>query len=118
VPVAELERWCEIIAALKLRTTNKKGRHLSTARALAHGTGQYQGRNCRDLPGNRSEARAAFASATGQAGARGDAPMVAGVSAGAMDCVEQANGTLCRIPMWVKNPPPDAMPVAHRKPQP
>ena len=34
VPAAELERWCEIIAALKLRTTNKKGRHLSTARAL------------------------------------------------------------------------------------
>ena len=34
VPAAELERWCEVIAALKLRTTNKKGRHLSTARAL------------------------------------------------------------------------------------
>ena len=34
VPLADLERWCEIIAALKLRTTNKKGRHLSTARAL------------------------------------------------------------------------------------
>lgn len=34
VTAAELERWCEIIAALKLRTTNKKGRHLSTARAI------------------------------------------------------------------------------------
>ncbi len=34
VPVAELERWCEIIAALKLRTTNKKGHHLSTGRAI------------------------------------------------------------------------------------
>ncbi len=34
VSAAELERWCELIAALKLRTTNKKGRHLSTARAL------------------------------------------------------------------------------------
>lgn len=34
LPAADLERWCEIIAALKLRTTNKKGRHLSTARAL------------------------------------------------------------------------------------
>ncbi len=34
VAIAELERWCEIIAALKLRTTNKKARHLSTARAL------------------------------------------------------------------------------------
>ncbi len=34
LPAAELERWCEIIAALKLRTTNKKGRRLSTARAL------------------------------------------------------------------------------------
>lgn len=30
----ELERYCEIIAALKLRTTNSKGRHLSTRRAL------------------------------------------------------------------------------------
>lgn len=29
-----LERYCELIAALKLRTTNKKGRHLSTQRAL------------------------------------------------------------------------------------
>src|SRR6185369_3714631 len=33
-PPAELERWCEIVAAMKLRTTNKQGRHLSTARAL------------------------------------------------------------------------------------
>jgi hypothetical protein len=32
--VAELERACEIIAALKLRTTNRKGRHLSTNRAI------------------------------------------------------------------------------------
>lgn len=31
---AELERACEIIAALRLRTTNKKGRHLSTNRAI------------------------------------------------------------------------------------
>lgn len=30
----ELERYCELIAALKLRTTNKQGRHLSTNRAL------------------------------------------------------------------------------------
>lgn len=29
-----MERYCEIIAALKLRTTNDKGRHLSTKRAL------------------------------------------------------------------------------------
>jgi hypothetical protein len=34
VPAATLERYCEIIAALKLRTTNGKGRHLSTARAI------------------------------------------------------------------------------------
>ena len=34
VPIAELERWCEIIAALKLRTTNKKGHHLSTGRTI------------------------------------------------------------------------------------
>ncbi|WP_310319346.1 IS481 family transposase [Paraburkholderia terricola] len=31
---AELERYCELIAALKLRTTNRQGRHLSTQRAI------------------------------------------------------------------------------------
>lgn len=30
----EIERWCEIVAAMKIRTTNKKGRHLSTVRSL------------------------------------------------------------------------------------
>ena len=30
----ELERYCEIAAALKLRTSNLKGRHLSTARCI------------------------------------------------------------------------------------
>lgn len=30
----EMERFCELIAAMKLRTTNQKGRHLSTVRAL------------------------------------------------------------------------------------
>ncbi|VTZ26373.1 transposase [Methylocella tundrae] len=30
----DMERYCEIIAALKVRTTNAKGRHLSTNRAL------------------------------------------------------------------------------------
>ena len=30
----EIERWCEIVAAMKKSTTNRKGRHLSTARAL------------------------------------------------------------------------------------
>jgi hypothetical protein len=34
LPRAELERYCELIAALKLRTTNKQGRHLSTPRAI------------------------------------------------------------------------------------
>ncbi len=38
---AEIERWCEIVAAMKVRTTNRKGRHLSTVRILellvAHG---------------------------------------------------------------------------------
>ncbi len=34
LPQAELARYCELIAALKLRTTNKKGRHLSTGRAI------------------------------------------------------------------------------------
>lgn len=31
---AELQRYCELVAALKLRTTNKQGRHLSTRRAI------------------------------------------------------------------------------------
>lgn len=34
LPASELDRYCEIIAALKLRTSNKKGRHLSTNRAI------------------------------------------------------------------------------------
>lgn len=31
---SEIERWCEIVAAMKVRTTNKNGRHLSTVRTL------------------------------------------------------------------------------------
>lgn len=34
LPQAQLERYCELVAALKLRTTNKQGRHLSTKRAI------------------------------------------------------------------------------------
>jgi hypothetical protein len=34
LPQAELERYCETIAALKIRTSNKKGRHLSTVQAI------------------------------------------------------------------------------------
>ncbi|MDT7953723.1 MAG: IS481 family transposase [Acetobacteraceae bacterium] len=34
MPATEIERWCEIMAAMKVRTTNKKGRHLSTVRIL------------------------------------------------------------------------------------
>jgi hypothetical protein len=30
----ELERYCEVIAALKIRTSNRKGRHLSTNQAI------------------------------------------------------------------------------------
>lgn len=29
-----LERYCEVIAALKIRTSNRKGRHLSTGEAI------------------------------------------------------------------------------------
>ncbi|MEP6903209.1 MAG: IS481 family transposase [Actinomycetota bacterium] len=32
--VAEMERYCEVIAAFKVRTLNKKGRHVSTKRAV------------------------------------------------------------------------------------
>jgi hypothetical protein len=34
LPPAELERYCELIAALKVRTRNTKGRHLSTPEAI------------------------------------------------------------------------------------
>jgi hypothetical protein len=34
VPQPELERYCEVIAAMKLRTLNKQGRHVSTVRAI------------------------------------------------------------------------------------
>ena len=34
MPAPEIERWCEIVAAMKVRTTNRKGRHLSTVRIL------------------------------------------------------------------------------------
>jgi hypothetical protein len=34
LPTAQMERYCELIAALKVRTTNRQGHHLSTARAL------------------------------------------------------------------------------------
>ena len=34
MPADEVERWCEIVAAMKVPTTNKKGRHLSTVRTL------------------------------------------------------------------------------------
>jgi hypothetical protein len=44
---AELTRYCELVAALKLRTTNKQGRHLSTRRAIElleeHGVETPQG---------------------------------------------------------------------------
>ena len=34
LPLANLEQYCEVIAALKIRTSNKKGHHLSTAEAI------------------------------------------------------------------------------------
>jgi len=34
MPPAQMERYCEVIAALKIRTSNKKGRHLSTPEAI------------------------------------------------------------------------------------
>ncbi len=33
----EMELYCEVIAATKIRTCNKKGRHVSTARSLTFG---------------------------------------------------------------------------------
>ena len=37
LPQAEFERFCEVIAALKIRTSNKKGRHLSTVQGICSG---------------------------------------------------------------------------------
>ncbi len=34
MPKTALERYCEIVAAIKVRTSNKQGRHLSTAEAI------------------------------------------------------------------------------------
>ncbi|NET38364.1 MAG: transposase family protein [Cyanothece sp. SIO1E1] len=34
MPQTTLERYCEVIAALKVRTANRKGRHLSTVQAI------------------------------------------------------------------------------------
>ena len=34
MPKNSLERYCEVIAALKVRTSNRKGRHLSTVQAI------------------------------------------------------------------------------------
>lgn len=34
LPKGEMKRFCEIVAAMKLRTTNKKGRHLSTKECI------------------------------------------------------------------------------------
>ena len=34
LPRSEMERFCELIAAMKLRTANSQGRHLSTGRAI------------------------------------------------------------------------------------
>ncbi len=34
LPAAQMERYCELIAAIKVRTTNKKDRHLSTAESI------------------------------------------------------------------------------------
>ncbi len=34
LPINEMELYCEIIAAMKIRTCNLKGRHVSTARAI------------------------------------------------------------------------------------
>lgn len=34
LPVDEMERYCELVAANKVRTSNKKGRHLSTSQSI------------------------------------------------------------------------------------
>ncbi|KAA8685034.1 MULTISPECIES: integrase [Pseudomonas syringae group] len=34
LPTEEMERYCELVAAIKVRTSNKKGRHLSTGQSI------------------------------------------------------------------------------------
>ena len=34
LPADQMQHYCEIIAAIKLRTSNKQGRHLSTAEVI------------------------------------------------------------------------------------
>ena len=34
ISLSDMERYCEVIAAMKIRTSNKKGRHVSTVRAI------------------------------------------------------------------------------------
>jgi len=34
LPVEEMETYCEVIAAIKIRTSNLKGRHLSTSESI------------------------------------------------------------------------------------
>ena len=34
LPQEQMEHYCELIAAMKVRTSNKKGRHLSTSEAI------------------------------------------------------------------------------------
>jgi len=47
VPKGELDHYCEVIAALKWRTKNKKGHHISTGKAIEileqHGVETPQG---------------------------------------------------------------------------
>lgn len=68
IATPELERYCETIAAMKLRTMNGKGRHLSTARAIQiledHGVETPEG-PVRLTPGLLSKATATAISGSG-----------------------------------------------------
>jgi hypothetical protein len=52
LPADEIERLCTIVAAMKIRTTNRKGRHLSTVRVL-----ELLERHGVDHPGRVRQAR-------------------------------------------------------------
>ncbi len=72
VPQQDMERFCELIAAMKLRTTNQKGRYLSTAYALELLVERADGR----------DAGRAGAGATGPADPHDGKPVSASVGAG------------------------------------
>jgi hypothetical protein len=82
LPQREMERFCELVAAIKLRTTNLKNRHLSTGRAIEllveHGIETPDGLVPAPLPADPNHGEPLFA-ALGT-GRRAPGPSAAGAA--------------------------------------